>query len=78
MNGGREDLLQRLRELERANRMLSREVQDLRTLVDTPLNVMLFSLDLNYNYIAFNQAHREFVKTTGTWTSIPACTCSTS
>ncbi|SFL30584.1 PAS domain S-box-containing protein [Desulfomicrobium norvegicum] len=62
MNAGREDLLQRLRELERSNRQLSREVQDLRALIDTPLNVMLFSLDLNYNYITFNQAHREFVK----------------
>ena len=59
---GREDLLARLRELERANRALTRELHDLRALMDTPLNVMLFSLDLNYNYIAFNQAHREFVK----------------
>ena len=59
---GRADLLARLRELERANRALTRELSDLRALVDTPLNVMLFSLDLNYNYIAFNQAHREFVK----------------
>lgn len=59
---GREDLLARLRELERTNRALTRELQDLRALVDTPLNVMLFSLDINYNYIAFNQAHREFVK----------------
>ena len=59
---GREDLLARLRELERANRALKREVEDLRALVDTPMNVMLFSLDLGYNYIAFNKAHREFVK----------------
>ena len=62
MTTGREDLLQRLRELERSNRALTRELQDLRALIDTPLNVMLFSLDLNYNYITFNQAHREFVK----------------
>ena len=61
MTTGREDLLQRLRELERSNRALTRELQDLRALIDTPLNVMLFSLDLNYNYITFNQAHREFV-----------------
>ena len=59
---GREDLLLRLRELERANHALTRELHDLRALIDTPLNVMLFSFDLNYNYIAFNQAHREFVK----------------
>lgn len=62
MTAGRADLLQRLRDLERTNRQLSRELQDLHALIDTPLNVMLFSLDLNYNYIAFNQAHREFVK----------------
>jgi PAS domain S-box-containing protein len=59
---GREDLLLRLRELERANHALTRELHELRALIDTPLNVMLFSFDLNYNYIAFNQAHREFVK----------------
>ncbi len=57
-----DDLLTRLREAERKNRLLARELDDLRTLVDTPRNVMLFSFDLNYNYIAFNQAHREFVK----------------
>lgn len=57
-----DDLLRRMRELELKNRQLSRELLDLRALVDTPRNVMLFSLDLNYNYIAFNQAHREFVK----------------
>jgi len=62
MSTGREDLLQRLRELERTNRILTRELADLRALVDTPRNVMLFSLDLGYNYIAFNEAHREFVK----------------
>ena len=78
MNAGREDLLQRLRELERSNRQLTREVQDLRALIDTPLNVMLFSLDLNYNYITFNQAHRNSSNTTGTSTSTPACTFSTS
>lgn len=55
-------LLDRLRELESQNRQLTRELSDLRALVDTPRNVMLFSLDLNYNYITFNQAHREFVK----------------
>jgi hypothetical protein len=46
---GRADLLARLRDLERANRSLARELADVRALVDTPLNVMLFSLDLNYN-----------------------------
>lgn len=44
---GREDLLLRLRELERANHALTRELHDLRALIDTPLNVMLFSFDLN-------------------------------
>ena len=56
------ELLRRLRELESRNRQLLRERDDLRALIDTPRNVMLFSFDLNYNYIVFNQAHREFVK----------------
>lgn len=59
---GRTDLLRRMRELEQENRRLTRNLQDLRALIDTPRNVMLFSIDLKYNYIAFNQAHREFVK----------------
>lgn len=62
MSEGRGESLRRLRELEAANRQLARERDDLRVLIDTPRNVMLFSFDLNYNYIAFNQAHREFVK----------------
>lgn len=62
MTATREDCLHRLRELEQKNRRLARELQNLRALVDTPQNLMLFSLDLNYNYITFNQAHREFVK----------------
>lgn len=62
MSEGRGESLRRLRELEAANRQLARERDDLRVLIDTPRNAMLFSFDLNYNYIAFNQAHREFVK----------------
>ncbi len=62
MNSDHDVPLRRLRELEAKNRQLLRELEDLRTLIDPPRNVMLFSFDLNYNYIAFNQAHRDFVK----------------
>jgi len=56
------DLQQRLRDLERTNRELMRQRDQLRDLINTPRNVMLFSFDLQCNYIAFNEAHREFVK----------------
>lgn len=49
MSEGRGESLRRLRELEAANRQLARERDDLRVLIDTPRNVMLFSFDLNLN-----------------------------
>lgn len=52
----------RIRELEERNCELEDELERLRTLVDAPETVMFFSLDQDYRYIAFNQAHRIFVR----------------
>lgn len=41
---------------------LEGELRRLRTLMDAPDNVMCFSLDTSYRYIAFNRAHKLFVR----------------
>lgn len=57
-----ENLSARVKKLEQQNANLQTELGRLRTLVDTPHNIMLFSFDLKYRYITYNKAHRDFIQ----------------
>ena len=64
-----ETLTARVQQLEQENQALKAEkerlgmeMNQLRSLVDAPGNIMLFSFNPSYEYISFNQAHFDFVK----------------
>lgn len=53
---------ERARELEARVVELEGELSKVRTLIDSPRNIMLFSFDTHYHYITYNEAHRQFVR----------------
>ncbi|WP_421902132.1 PAS domain-containing sensor histidine kinase [Maridesulfovibrio sp.] len=55
-------LNKRISVLAEQNNRLRNEIKQLRALIDAPRNLMQFSFDPDYRYIAYNQAHFEFIR----------------